>query len=400
LNLYGAIRDAGEFEPVLLGRAGAPSPVVQEQPLHRYSPITSINDDPNQYLIYTDLEKFDYLLQRSTDKETATKHYSDFLSALEPDVVHFQHNYLIGYDWLRVTRNTLPDAPILYTLHEYMPICHRDGQMIRTNGNRLCRKASPRRCNECFPDIPPAKLFLRERFIKAQFSLVDQFIAPSETLRDRYIDWGLPEEKVLLEDYGHLPATPIPDSEYQGSRNRFAFFGQFTPFKGTDVLLEAMAALDDDFEGHLWMHGANLSIQPRDFQERIGEMLEDAGESVTVAGSYNRAQLPRLMARTDWVIVPSIWWENSPLVIQEAFQHGRPVICSDIGGMAEKVRDGVNGLHFRRGDARHLAETISRAAETQGLWEQLQAGIPPVHSMDDHVMRLQDLYRELMPVHA
>ena len=51
------------------------------------------------------------------------------------------------------------------------------------------------------------------------------------------------------------------------------------------------------------------------------------------------------MAEVDWVVVPSIWWENAPLVIQEAFRHRRPVICGDIGGMAEMVRDGVDGLH-------------------------------------------------------
>ena len=56
------------------------------------------------------------------------------------------------------------------------------------------------------------------------------------------------------------------------------------------------------------------------------------------------------MARIDWVVVPSIWWETGPLVVMEAFQYGRPVICSDIGGMSEKVTDGVNGLHFRRRD--------------------------------------------------
>ncbi len=76
------------------------------------------------------------------------------------------------------------------------------------------------------------------------------------------------------------------------------------------------------------------------------------------------------------MVVPSIWWETGPLVVWEAFQHGRPVICSDIGGMSEKVTDGVNGLHFRRGDADDLAETMLRAAETPGLWEQLHAGIP------------------------
>jgi glycosyltransferase involved in cell wall biosynthesis len=81
------------------------------------------------------------------------------------------------------------------------------------------------------------------------------------------------------------------------------------------------------------------------------------------------------MARIDWVLVPSIWWENSPMVIQEAFVYGRPVICSGIGGMAEKVRDGVDGLHADAGNPVDWADTLLRAAETPGLWEKLRAGI-------------------------
>ena len=83
------------------------------------------------------------------------------------------------------------------------------------------------------------------------------------------------------------------------------------------------------------------------------------------------------MGACDWVVVPSIWWENSPLVIQEAFARGRPVICSDVGGMAEKVADGVDGLHFERGNPASLADTIERAITTPGLWDRLRAGITP-----------------------
>ena len=72
------------------------------------------------------------------------------------------------------------------------------------------------------------------------------------------------------------------------------------------------------------------------------------------------------MAEIDWVVVPSIWWENSPLVIQEAFLHGRPVICSDIGGMAEKVEHEVNGLHFRVGDHAALGRPCSAPPSTSG----------------------------------
>ena len=123
----------------------------------------------------------------------------------------------------------------------------------------------------------------------------------------------------------------------------------------------------------------------RGSQQLFLEKLANSGENVTVAGSYGPANVPQLMSQIDWVVVPSRWWENSPLVIQEAFMHGRPVICTGIGGMAEKVAHGVNGLHFVTSDRAHLAETIRTAVQTPGLWERLRSGIPPVYGMEEHV---------------
>ena len=99
---------------------------------------------------------------------------------------------------------------------------------------------------------------------------------------------------------------------------------------------------------HLWLYGANMDVLPPDARESLVQAMQTAAEdgNVTLAGAYDHAAVPRLMAEVDWVVVPSRWWENSPLVIQEAFMHGRPVICTDIGGMKEKVTHDVNGLHF------------------------------------------------------
>src|SRR5262249_8542607 len=132
---------------------------------------------------------------------------------------------------------------------------------------------------------------------------------------------------------------------------------------------------------HLWIHGSNLELCPQAFQDKVAHLLADLTSYITVCGQYEAPQITRLMADFDWVVVPSIWWENSPLVIQEAFSRGRPVICSDIGGMAEKVSDGVDGLHFRVNDPFSLAETIRRAVSAPGLWETLHRGIPVVHAM-------------------
>ena len=95
------------------------------------------------------------------------------------------------------------------------------------------------------------------------------------------------------------------------------------------------------------------------------------------------------MQRVDVVAVPSVWWENSPLVIQEALRNKRPVICSDIGGMAEKVRPGIEGFHFNVGSGVALARLLKDlAAEPAWLAEvvaALNAQPSPPKTRDAHL---------------
>jgi glycosyltransferase involved in cell wall biosynthesis len=400
-DLYEAFRGSDEFEPIFIARAGPPS--TEPTCDHGWSPFAMVGDDPNQYLFYTntfvDQSAYDPLFGRWNTKVSLTRFFRDFLVAQQPDVIHIHHTIFLGYDLIRVIKNTLPGVPIVYTLHEYVPICHRDGQMVRTIDQELCREESPRRCHECFPEISPQTFLARKRFIQSHLSLVDQFIAPSEYVRDRYVEWGLPADKVQVEPQGVVAVTDrLPEEAEPRPRNRFAFFGQLNPYKGADVLLEAMNILGPGFDGHLTIFGANLEIQPVEFRERFDALFDPEIGTVRFAGPYERRRLAGLMAGIDWVVVPSIWWETGPIVVVEAFQYGRPVICSDVGGMSEKVADGVNGLHFRRADPQALAETLRRAVETPGLWDELRAGVPanPGHPMPEHVAALSGVYRRLL----
>src|SRR6202044_1248731 len=97
---------------------------------------------------------------------------------------------------------------------------------------------------------------------------------------------------------------------------------------------------------------------------------------VTLNGGYHIDDLASRMARVDWCIVPSTWWEIFGLVISEAWMFGKPVICSNRGGPGERVRHDVDGLQFQLGDPRSLAETLLRAATEEGLWERLRANLP------------------------
>ena len=399
-ELYLAMREDPYVDPVLVARVGESAGDARSG-----TQFTLIGSDPGQYFLHTTGYHFDWVYGTIGDKDFLTKHVQGFVRALRPDIVHFQHTQFLGYDLVRAVRNALPDAGIVYTLHEFLPICHRDGQMLRTADDKPCMESSPQRCHECFPWIAPQTFFLRRKFIQAQLAMVDVFLAPSKFLRDRYVDWGLPEEKVQFEEYGRLAIPRQAATTPRRYRDRFAFFGQLSPYKGVDVAVKAMALVAAGAtEGsaraakptpHLWLHGANLDIQRGDFQEQLRELLAES-QNVTLVGRYEHDQLAHLMEQVDWVVVPSIWWENSPLVIQEAFMYGRPVICSDIGGMAEKVTDGVNGLHFKAGDPRSLAEVLRRAASDPELWEQMRRGIPPMYPMKDQVRHLKALYEGLL----
>lgn len=111
----------------------------------------------------------------------------------------------------------------------------------------------------------------------------------------------------------------------------------------------------------LSLHGCEREEVLRLFPA-LEEALEAAGPSIFFAGRYDAGDVLGLMRLSGWVVVPSIWWENSPVVIQEARRAGVPLIVSDIGGMAEKVRPGLDGLHFRRGNAPDLARVLLAAA--------------------------------------
>jgi len=340
---------------------------------------------------------FDRFNLSQTDLHAVVPEFGDFLRVYKPDVVHFHHVLLVGVEAIFLVRRVLPRARIVMTLHDYFPICAHEGQMVTAKDKALCDRATPDACHACFPEIELDKFVLRRGQIQAMFGLVDQFIAPSQFLRQRYIDWGLPADKIVVLRNARPGVEPAPPRSLAPGERRdaFGFFGNVSPFKGVPVALEAALRLvrQGDTKFTLSVHGG-MPFQTSAFKDQVESLAKKSAGTVALRGAYKLPELRSLIAAVDWVVVPSIWWENAPLVIQEAFLHRRPVICSDIGGMAEKVQVGVNGLHFRAGSAEALVDKLSLALGTPGLWERLRAAAPkpltPVGAARQHLA----LYRE------
>jgi glycosyltransferase involved in cell wall biosynthesis len=289
----------------------------------------------------------------------------ELLRQLAPDVVHFHHYWRTGLEGIALARRLLPRARILLTLHEFMAICNQNGQMVKTGGRGLCERASPADCAACFPGRTSADFALRRHFIGAHFEKVDRFISPSRFLCDRYVAWGIPAERIaVVENYlPPLPRVPPRPLGPGGRRSAFGYFGTIGVFKGVRELIEAFESLAQDpawADATLRLNGVTGFATP-EFSDWFGRALERNAPRLRWNGRYDRGDLPRLAAELDWVLVPSVWWENSPLVIQEARMLGRPLIVSDIGGMAEKVRHGEDGFTFPAGDSDALARTMAFA---------------------------------------
>lgn len=316
---------------------------------------------PGEFLFATSGMTEDRL---SWDDLAARQELVRFLARQPARVFHFHHLWRIGIDVVAELMEARPDARFVITLHEMLAICANHGQMVRPRGRELCRAAAPALCSACFPDRPPRHFALRRAAFLEVLRRFDAVIYPSGFLRGRYRDWGLvAREEIVLENYlgDALAAHPrrAPDRALAGS---FAFFGQPTPFKGLDVLLRGFA-LARAAEPHL-----TLSVFGCEREEvlamfpSLAATIEDAGSALCFAGRYDQAEVLHLMQDAGWVVVPSVWWENSPVVIQEAMRAGTPLIVSGIGGMAEKVRPGLDGLHVRRGSPHDLARVMRQAA--------------------------------------
>ena len=227
LELHQAMLQSEALEPVLVGRTGAGR--------HRAgSAFSSLDGDPSQYLVRIEDGGFDIFYMTYGEKSLYTRFFADFLRAQDPDVVHLQHSLFVGCELVSLVRRVLPSTPIVYTLHDYMPICNRDGRLVRTMDESLCLEATPRRCHECFAESSEQDFFLRKRFIRAHLDHVDLFLAPSHFLLERYVDWGIPREKIRFEECGRPPALPVAESRASGPGPGLrgtgsGFFGQTEP---------------------------------------------------------------------------------------------------------------------------------------------------------------------------
>lgn len=335
--------------------------------------ITALPDTSAEFLLPG--RRFDDFYHRVYDPRR-NKAVKRFLEDQQPDVIHIHHSLWVGLEMIELIRQTLPRVKIIYTLHEYLPICHAQGQLYRYGEGGICEDTRPDQCVGCYPGRSTDEFVLRRRGFRAAFAKVDQFIAPSAYLKRRYVDWGLEADKITVIANGHHRHRPDGwEPTHSPDLNVFGFFGQFVDAKGIDVALRAARRVAESTgrEVELKVFGGNKEYASKSYLAKIEAVLDDAPEElvVTEVGAYSRDNVFELMGTVDWVVTPSIWPETFGLVVSEAWDARRPVLASRAGGLDGRITDGVNGFSFLPGSDTQLAEIMERCLGNADLWRSM-----------------------------
>lgn len=387
-DLFSALGEQVDVEPMLLACTSSSA-----RPPRGDVRLQGIGRSATEALLW--VGAFDPVMLAPREGSAALKVFADLLAQFRPHIVHFHHFRRLGLEALAVVRRTAPHARIVATLHDHDLICANDGRMVTTAGTP-CLGASLDACRRCLKNTAAADLVARDLHIRNLSGLVDRFVTPSRSLRERLLAWGVARAKVQTIPYG-LPDRPAPAAtRAEQSRRTFGIFAAIAPESGVACALTAARLLKDEAPQAAVRIHALAPPEAGDFTDEFLARVEQAAPLASYAGPCRREELPALMARVDWVLVPTLEPAGAPAIVLEAFQSGRPVIASDTDALREMVRDGVNGLLFQRGDAGDLVRTLRRAASEDGLWERLAAAIAPIPSLAEIVDRHLVLYNALL----
>lgn len=361
--------------------------------------------------------------------------FGAFLDTCAPEVVHFHHLMYLSTSCIQEAKQR--GIPVVMTLHDYWLICQR-GRFLKPDLSQ-CPGQTDEGCAGCFahllnnklasvyqplksalskrswfrdrlrrfhgqyiaarPPSPQALQQIHQRMahVREVCQAVSLFLAPSRFLRDQFLAFGIPQEKIVFTECGLPPLEITATGRRQGASPLvFGYIGVVDPVKGVHLLVEAFQPLTG---AELRLYGGETDYAPYPDRGRFLAQLHSSPH-IRLMGRYDNREVGRILSEVDVVVAPSIWYENAPLVIREAFLARKPVITAAFGGMQEWVQDEVNGLLFRPRDVEDLRGKLARFIADPDLVGRLSRSFPAVKSIAEDAQEMETRYRALLGKNA
>lgn len=356
-------------------------------------------------------------------------YFQEYLIRTRPDVVHFFHLQRLSASAIDVCREL--GLPMVLTPTDFWLVCPTN-QLLLPN-HALCsgpdpdgvnclrhvvaRTQSPlaRFCLDMMPGwlvaatirwinsgvFPRQKeasyiraLSARYRFMKSRMNRVHRVTVQTRLMEDILRKNGLSSPKVTFLPFGintdglsrKAPASPQ-------ARLRVGFIGTLYEHKGAHILLGAVRSLSTEIPIELKIYGND-----NEFPEYTARLRQITANDPRIAfyGTFPNGHIGEIFSSLDVLVVPSIWYENTPLVIYSAQACGCPVIASNLGGTSEVVAHEENGLLFEAGNVNDLAQAIRRLACDRTLLRKLGEQARKPKSIAEYAAELENVYNEIL----
>lgn len=239
----------------------------------------------------------------------------------------------------------------------------------------------------------------RAGFLRQRMNWLDRVMVPTKFMECLLVGHGLSPERARFCRFGIDLAGQITREARRGEETtlRVGFIGTLKAYKGAHVLLEAVRHLGPDCNLKVSIYGGLDETSPYGQGLR---RLAGGDPRICFCGTFPNGEIGQVLAELDVLVVPSLWYENTPLVIYSAQAAGCPVIASDLAGMAEVIRHREDGLLFGPGDAQGLADAIRRVARDRGFLGRLAANALRPKSATEYAGEMESVYRELIEERA
>ena len=368
------------------------------------------------------------IIRFSYDNPIVSDYFQSLLSAIQPDLTHITGFLNLSMAILDPIKKGA--IPTVFTATDYWCFCPKSNLLVFDRS--LCNTAEVKSCLSCLISLSSfyeqilkklrisplvlTAIFLglgkisgikNNLFVKAEFALkersyyileklknLDLIISPTPHLQGFFLRAGFSPEKVMLSGYGlNLDWIKPHSSHFSEQPLRFGYIGMLAQLKGVDILIQSFNRLASSKRACLKIYGddSHFPLYAKKLKQRAYH-----NPAISFPGTFSPEQLGEVLGGIDVLVVPSMWYENAPLIISEAFAAGVPVIGSDVPGISVVVKDGVNGLLFPRGDEKDLTRCLEKFLYEPDLLTKLRKNLPPVKSIQENGHELEEIYYKLI----
>jgi glycosyltransferase involved in cell wall biosynthesis len=360
--------------------------------------------------------------------DSSPEQFQQLVRRLAPDVFHL-HSWTTGSGLDHLRQAAALGISTVATLHVPSPLCMRGTMLLE--GKAPCDgRIDERRCAYCWAldrgvPAPAARLIShlprwtpppwlagsparrlatlgsapaiaagQAARLQELGRLCDRIVVPSDWVRSALRENALPDGKILLSRQAASAAFDGGRHARRGESDRelvIGFVGRLETYKGVQTLIEAMRQIPS--QARLRLVIAGITDDPESL--RMIEQAAARESRIELVGSLPHERIPAFLESLDILAVPSRWMETGPIVVLEAQAMGVPVMGADLGGIAERVRDGVDGWLLPFDDPRAWAAAMQQAAADPGEVAARAANSVRSRSVGDVAAEMAALYGEI-----